>query len=76
MAESRISGAFTGWSGHTVFNLENGQYWKQASYAYRYHYAYRPVVSVNCMGGRYYLTVDGVGEQVEVVPASVKHGPY
>ena len=26
---TRIAGAFTGWSGHTVFRLENGQVWKQ-----------------------------------------------
>ena len=26
---ARITGAFTGWTGHTVFNLDNGQVWAQ-----------------------------------------------
>jgi hypothetical protein len=28
--ETRIDGAFSGWRGHTVFRLENGQEWTQA----------------------------------------------
>ena len=28
--ETHISGVFTGWHGHTVFKLDNGQEWKQA----------------------------------------------
>src|SRR5215471_9839843 len=28
--ESRIDGKFSGWLGHTVFHLENGQEWTQA----------------------------------------------
>ena len=30
IVESRIDGKFSGWRGHTVFRLENGQEWKQA----------------------------------------------
>ncbi len=32
--ESRIAGTFTGWTGNTVFKLENGQIWKQAATGY------------------------------------------
>jgi hypothetical protein len=28
--ESRVDGTFSGWRGHTVFKLENGQEWTQA----------------------------------------------
>ena len=27
---SRVKGSFTGWNGHTVFELENGMIWEQA----------------------------------------------
>jgi hypothetical protein len=30
LVESRIDGKFSGWRGHTVFKLENGQEWTQA----------------------------------------------
>lgn len=29
VVNSRIAGSFSGWSGKTVFKLENGQWWKQ-----------------------------------------------
>ena len=35
--ESRINGDFEGWTGETIFELDNGQVWKQASYAYNYY---------------------------------------
>src|SRR5688500_9081354 len=34
--ESHIDGSFQGWSGETVFKLENGQYWQQTDYDYEY----------------------------------------
>jgi len=30
VVESRIAGTFSGWLGHSVFRLENGQEWTQA----------------------------------------------
>ena len=30
VVETRIDGVFTGWYGHSVFTLENGQEWTQA----------------------------------------------
>lgn len=64
--ESSISGAFQGWSGETLFKLSNGQYWVQARYAYRYHYAYRPRVRISSVNGRYIMQVEGMSDSVEV----------
>ena len=44
--ESTISGDFEGWSGETIFKLDNGQIWEQAEYSYTYSYAYRPDVTI------------------------------
>lgn len=44
--ESLISGDIEGWDGDTIFKLDNGQIWQQASYAYTYFYAYRPDVTI------------------------------
>lgn len=30
--ESRLVGVFTGWNGHTLFRLRNGEVWKQEGY--------------------------------------------
>jgi hypothetical protein len=44
--ESTISGSFHGWSGDTIFKLDNGQIWQQAEYAFTYSYSYRPEVTI------------------------------
>jgi len=44
--EARIDGDFNGWTGDTVYKLQNGQIWQQASYHYHYHYAYSPEVTI------------------------------
>jgi hypothetical protein len=44
--ESQIRGNFEGWTGSTIFPLQNGQVWQQASYTYHYHYAYSPRVVI------------------------------
>ena len=56
---------FKGWTGNTLFELSNGQVWKQSSYAYRYHYAYRPTAFIYRTNGGYKLMVDG--ESIDVV---------
>lgn len=65
--ESRIDGAFEGWSGETIFKLANGQIWEQSSYAYTYHYAYNPEVIIYSSGGGYKLRVDGVDSTINVI---------
>ena len=61
-----IAGPFEGWSGDTVFELCNGQVWVQASYAYTYHYAYRPDVIIFATGGGYSMAVEGVDRRIAV----------
>jgi hypothetical protein len=65
--ESRIEGDFEGWDGDTIFRLQNGQIWKQASYSYRYHYAFAPRVTIIPVGGGHEMMVDGVSQRVRVV---------
>jgi hypothetical protein len=64
--ESRIDGEFKGWDGETIFKLQNGQIWQQASYAYTYHYAYSPLVLIVNTGSGYLMQVDGLGGNIKV----------
>lgn len=64
--ESRIDGEFDGWTGTTVFKLQNGQYWQQVSYAYTYYYAYSPSVTIVMDGNGYKMHVDGVDSSIVV----------
>ena len=58
--ETQIYDTFNGWDGETIFKLGNGQIWQQSSYAYTYHYAYRPKVLIYKSGSVYRMTVEGV----------------
>lgn len=61
MASSR------GWSGDTEFHLQNGQVWKQASYAYWYHDAYLPGVVIYELGGGFKLCLtDDDSQSIQV----------
>lgn len=65
--QSRISGEFKGWEGDTIYQLQNGQVWKQIIAHYHYHYAYSPEVIVYPSGGGYKMHVtDDDDEDVEV----------
>ncbi|MBK7908676.1 MAG: hypothetical protein IPJ78_19300 [Gemmatimonadetes bacterium] len=64
--ESRIDGEFSGWDGETVFKLANGQIWQQASYAYKYHYAFSPKVLIYRSGAGFRMKVDGVDGEIAV----------
>jgi hypothetical protein len=64
--ESNIDGDFEGWDGETIFKLRNGQIWQQSSYAYTYHYAYSPEVTIYKTGGLYKMKVDGVDSSIFV----------
>jgi hypothetical protein len=44
--ESSITGEVEGWSGETIFKLDNGQIWQQAEYDYTYFYEYHPDVTI------------------------------
>jgi hypothetical protein len=64
--ESQIDGTFEGWSGETIFKLTNGQIWQQASYAYTYHYAYRPEVIIYPFSGGCRMKVEDVDDSIPV----------
>jgi hypothetical protein len=57
--KSRIINDFNGWSGDTIFELENGQIWKQDKYQYKYFYSYRPKVVIVKIGSKNILNVNG-----------------
>lgn len=63
----QIVGNFAGFGGDTIFELTNGQVWQQATYQYKYYYAYRPKVVITPKGnGRYVMAVEGMNQVVEV----------
>lgn len=66
LIETRISGTFEGWQGETIFKMENGQIWQQVTYAYTYHYAFRPKVYLIKTHGVYKMKVEGVSGTIFV----------
>lgn len=65
--ESRIVGDFKGWSGKTVFRLENGQVWEQAAAGRFYHRAENPRVLIRKGAmGTYLLQLEGMGSTIRV----------
>jgi hypothetical protein len=64
--ETQIDGDFEGWTGDTVFKLTNGQVWQQATYAYNYHYAYRPKVMIYKGDSGYMMKVEDVDDAIHV----------
>ncbi|MEZ4816287.1 MAG: hypothetical protein R3A80_13970 [Bdellovibrionota bacterium] len=63
---SRINGEFTGCSGESIYELINGQIWKQARFKYKYVYKYCPNAKILNVNGRHYLQVEGMNELIEV----------
>lgn len=68
--DSRIAGNFTGWEGHTVFQLENGQRWQVANGG---SYVTPPIPSpkvkiVSANFGGFWMTIEGVKQRVRVTP--------
>ena len=57
--KSRIVNDFKGWEGETVFELQNGQIWKQDKYKYKYFYAYRPDAKIVRIDNHFIMTVKG-----------------
>lgn len=64
--ESRIDGAFEGWTGDTIFKLQNGQIWRQVTYNYKYKYIYAPKVTIFRSGSVYRMAVDGMDDSIQV----------
>lgn len=64
---SRYLGEFTGWSGKTLFRLENGQVWKQTDKSRLSWRSSNPEVIISKGAfGSFRLTVEGVNRTVKV----------
>lgn len=66
LIETRVAGEFQGWSGDTVFALENGQVWKQVGSATRHAYRVSPRVFIYRVPTGCKLKVDGIEGEVLV----------
>jgi hypothetical protein len=65
--QSFLVGDFTGWSGDTIFRLENGQTWQQIDSSYQYGRAERPLMTIKQAAFvSYLLQVEGYGQTVRV----------
>ena len=64
--ESRILGTFKGWTGDTVFKLENGQIWQQAGRGFYETRLKDPTVVIKKLAFGYLLTIPGESETVFV----------
>jgi hypothetical protein len=65
--KSRLVGEFTGWRGNTVFQLENGQIWRQAQAGRLIFNADAPMVTIRRGAfNSYRLSVEGVNSTVRV----------
>jgi hypothetical protein len=64
--ESAISGDVEGWSGDTIFKLDNGQIWEQAEYDYDYFYDYNPDVTIYETSAGCRMKVEGEDETILV----------
>ncbi|MEL6210134.1 MAG: hypothetical protein AAFR44_08120, partial [Pseudomonadota bacterium] len=60
-------GEFTGWSGGTLFKLDNGQVWKQSQSGRVYFVKDRPKITIQRGAfGSYRLSVEGLNRTVRV----------
>jgi hypothetical protein len=63
---SKMKDTFEGFEEGNLYELDNGQIWKQTSYDYKYAYKYRPDVVIYKDGVNWYMSVDGVDKHVKV----------
>lgn len=68
VVDSVITSDFTGkvFSHGNLFELRNGQIWRQTEYYIFYHYAYTPQVRIVRSGGVWRMKVDGISHAVAV----------
>jgi hypothetical protein len=64
--DSKIDGAFKGWTGRGTYKLINGQYWQQVNYKYKYKYKHRPRARVWRDGSHYHLEVEGMDSMIRI----------
>ena len=64
VADAQIRGNFTGWDGHSRYELLNGQVWEQTNYKYQYCFSHQPSAVICDVGGRYVMQVCGTSAVV------------
>jgi hypothetical protein len=64
--KSKIESDFDGFNYGNIYELTNGQYWKQVDYTYKYSYKYRPDVMIYKDGLYYYMNVEGIDKDPKV----------
>lgn len=64
--KSKIENDFNGFDNGKIYELTNGQYWKQVDYTYKYSYKYRPDVLIYKDGLYYYMNVEGIDKNPRV----------
>lgn len=63
----RIDGDFNGWEGETLVMLDDGTFWIQSEYFYKYCYKYNPKVELYKEFGKIKMVVEGCGDKGVVV---------
>lgn len=58
VVESKIESDFDGFENGNIYELSNGQFWKQVDYTYEYEYEFRPDVLIYKEGSYYYMDVE------------------
>ncbi|PTU44178.1 hypothetical protein DBL67_24580 [Paenibacillus polymyxa] len=72
--QSKIDDDFKGLDDGNIYELANGQIWKQEYYHYHYAYSYRPDVLIYKNGGSYYMKVEGKDQAVMVLRLKYRTG--
>ncbi|MFK8015294.1 MAG: hypothetical protein AB8G17_07620 [Gammaproteobacteria bacterium] len=64
---ARYDGEFSGWSGQTLFKLDNGQVWRQAQNGRVSYRRSRPLITIKKGAfGSYRLSVEGLNKTIRV----------
>lgn len=64
--KSKIWNDFDGFDYGNIYELSNGQYWKQTSFQYKYSYKFMPDVIIYKDGIYYKMIVDGIDKEITV----------
>lgn len=65
LSRHTIVSDFSGWTGDTIFVMENGEVWQQDEYDYEYNYSYRPDAVIYNDGWNFRMEVEGYTVQVK-----------
>ncbi|MFG1734100.1 RsiV family protein [Paenibacillus sp. 843] len=66
VTKSHIENEFTGYDYGNIYELANGQMWKQVEYTFYFNYASSPEAIIYQKGSKYYLQAEYIDSAVEV----------